>query len=829
MPSHAFWLDQSTKFVGRQTELDEVVRLLGDPKCRLITLVGVGGIGKTRLAQRVADKARECFADGACIVLLQPVETHARLLTAVADAMGMPLSGGVPPEQQILHYLTSKELLLVLDNFEQLRHVADFLTRIMQQSERVKLLVTSREALNLQEEWLYWLYGLPVPKSHERNRLEAFDALRLFVERARQMRPSFSLADERAGVVRICQLVEGMPLALEMAAAWTKTMRCAEIAAEIQRSLTFLSADFHGMVPRHRSMHAIFSHTWERMSPEEQSLFRQLSIFRGGFDRTAAEAVAGATLPLLTSLLDRCLIRRGANGRYHIHELLRQFGAEQLDEAEAAATAAAHCDYYIQYLADRKAGLAAHAQLAASEQVEVELENIRTAWQYAVEHRLADELAMASTPYYLFCQIQSRYMESLNSAEQAAAVMEEIGDQAQVAQIYVWWGWSMVRIGQFAQAQHVSDVSQALFEEMELVPASCMGSHPGTLVMVLHLLDGRYEEAEVVGEALKRQLLACNDTHNLATTCYELASAYASLGQYGKARENARLATHACEKVGDHWLQAYCLVEWGKIAVLTRQYAEAKSRFREALEIREKFNDPEGKALIFVQLAEIACVEQEYASARHFCEQSLKLYQDLNDQGGLAAAQRGLGQIALRLDEPTQAATYFRHALGIAATINFVPLVLSILLDISDLLIAYQLRQRAHEILYTVLRHPAITVQQHQIAHEILDVSVENVENVENAEPDDLDTLVMILRSELLDFVRKQQTAPPRLADPLTERELEVLQLIARGFTNPEIADALVISVGTVKAHTNRIYSKLQVHNRVAAIEQARGHGLLEH
>ncbi|MFN2202989.1 MAG: LuxR C-terminal-related transcriptional regulator, partial [Caldilineaceae bacterium] len=299
-------------------------------------------------------------------------------------------------------------------------------------------------------------------------------------------------------------------------------------------------------------------------------------------------------------------------------------------------------------------------------------------------------------------------------------------------------------------------------------------------------------------------------------------SAYGGLGQVEKARENAQLATRACDDVGNAYLKAYCLVEWGKIAMVTQRYAEAKSHFRAALEIREQFNDPEGIALALVQLAELARLQNEFVIARDFCEQSLSLYRDLNDQGGLAAAQRGLGQIALQLGRSQEAAMYFRNALITADAINFSSLVIAILLDIADLMMANCMRQRGCDILRFVHSHRAATNHQQQVANAMLDGDCGDQDRTETM---DLPTLIILLRSELQDFAPLAQENGP--IDPLTEREYEVLLLMAQGLSNPEIADELVVAVGTVKAHTNSIYSKLLVRNRVAAIEEARARGLL--
>ena len=279
------FLQQPTPFIGRTAEVSEITGLLTDPNCCLLTLVGLGGIGKTRLAIQAARQLQAHFTHGVHFVPLQPVRSANFLVSAIADALDKPLPGPAEPETQLSNYLHDKEILLILDNFEHLlpQGGAEQLTRILSRAPKLKLLVTSREVLNLQEEWLYPVRGLPFPKNGQTDRLETYDAVRLFVERAQRVRRDFALAEEQAGVVRICHLVEGMPLALEIAASWTKTVSCEVIAGEIERNFNFLTTELRNMPERHRRMQAIFDQSWKLLTTAEQDVFKQLSVFQGGF------------------------------------------------------------------------------------------------------------------------------------------------------------------------------------------------------------------------------------------------------------------------------------------------------------------------------------------------------------------------------------------------------------------------------------------------------------------------------------------------------------------------------------------------------------------
>ncbi|MBI1877997.1 MAG: XRE family transcriptional regulator [Chloroflexi bacterium] len=320
----------ATPFIGREKELADITRRLKDPTCRLLALIGPGGIGKTRLAIRAAQHLVDAqpteliFVHGIIFVPLTPVSSLGGLVAAIAEAANFTFYSNVPPQQQLLDYLREKEMLLVLDNFEQLltppegedASGVDLLAEILAVAPAVKLLVTSRETLNLQEAWFHPIAGLAFPEllpapSAERTvaEVEAYDAVRLFVQSARRAQVGFSLAAEQKSVVRICRLVEGMPLGIELAAAWLKTLACDQIAHEIERSLDILSTRLQNMPERHRSMRAVFEHSWRLLVEAEQAVLQRLSVFRGGFQYQAAESVADASLMTLAALVEKSLLQ----------------------------------------------------------------------------------------------------------------------------------------------------------------------------------------------------------------------------------------------------------------------------------------------------------------------------------------------------------------------------------------------------------------------------------------------------------------------------------------------------------------------------------------
>lgn len=348
-----------TPLIGRERELKDLARLLFHEGCRLISLIGPGGIGKTRLALALTLQADDTLDDGAVFVALQGVSDAGEILPMVGEALGIPQSSAEAPDAQALDVLEGMHALLVLDNVEHVPDAAETVRTILGRAPGVQVLVTTRQAMNLQGEWRYEVQGLGVPAVSRDDAADA-DAVRLFAHRARQARTDFSLERDLPSVVRICELLDGSPLAIELAASWTSTLDAAEIVEEIMRNLDFLSTTQRDVPERHRSMHAVFEESWRLLDEADRAAFARLSVFRGGFSREAAQAVAGTTLPVLSSLVDKSLLRRAPDGRFEMHELLRQFAGARLEETPEAVEQAmeAHGRYYVGMLVARRDDLA---------------------------------------------------------------------------------------------------------------------------------------------------------------------------------------------------------------------------------------------------------------------------------------------------------------------------------------------------------------------------------------------------------------------------------------------------------------------------------------
>jgi predicted ATPase/DNA-binding SARP family transcriptional activator len=342
-----------TPLIGRESDLERVGALLEDPGCRLLSVVGPGGIGKSSLSLRVAAKQVGSYRHGVYLVPLAGVASPRELPSAIAAALGLELLGQSDPEQQLIHILDNQHLLLLLDNFEHLLPETSLLTDILRQAPRVSLLVTSRQRLNLRAEWVFPLAGLPFPDADTDPEAHSYAAVQMFLQTARRIQAKFTLLEsDWPHLARICRLVEGTPLAIDLAASWTRLLSPAEIAAEIERGMDILATAPRDLPDRHRSMRAVFDHSWNLLSASERRVLRRLSVFRGGFTRQAAEEVAGGSLPLLSALIDKSLLRleprSGDMQRYDLHELVRQVAyARLLDAGEACQTNGRHLDYYL--------------------------------------------------------------------------------------------------------------------------------------------------------------------------------------------------------------------------------------------------------------------------------------------------------------------------------------------------------------------------------------------------------------------------------------------------------------------------------------------------
>lgn len=838
---------RQTSFVGRALELTELTELLAAPNCRLVTIIGPGGIGKTRLALEAAEAVRETFAEGTAFVSLQALSAEESIAPAIAVAVGCTLLGQGDVRDQVARYLRPARMLLVLDNFEHLLGEAAWLGELLAEAPGLRMLVTSREALNLREEWRYPLAGLGVPAG-DGDDPEQSEAVRLFVERAQQVRPDFAFEPERDGVVQLCRITEGLPLALELAAAWVTTLSCADIATEIEQNIAFLATDLRNVPARHRSMQAAFDHSWALLTEAERLVFQRLAVFRGGFSRAAAEQVAGAALPILSSLVDKSLVRREAAGRFQLHELLRQYADEQLCAApeEAARSYAAHREYYVAFVAARFNSITGGAQRVALSEIATELDNIRAAWRGAVTAGDTEGLGRVAHTLTLFFDFRARYREGWALLEDGLRVLRAADPSPLVDRTYAAMLVDAVRLNhRLAQLPAM----RAVLAEAEACYGRLAGPlPPGQMTdpqlwrALLTLIDGHYAEAARLGAEVIRRNTADDRPGNLPSAWWMRAAATMWQQDLDAAGQYARHCSEAAIAVGDRWQLAYCHNMQGHVATARGDYAEARQHYEASYAMREEFNDPEGMGTGLTHLAKIAALQGAPDEAERLYRTSLAIARGIGDQITTANALNGLGMMACATGDYVAAGRHLAEGLSLMAEARLMRLLLTFLASAGDWLLQTGRPAEAAATLALAQTHPASDHETRARARQLLatiagvlppeDYAV-LVERNQGVDPSDLAAQLIPMLTALPVAEAAPPSAPPApaaassLAEPLTTRELSVLELLAAGRSSQEIADELFLSVNTIRSYSQDLYGKLGVGSRTQAVARARELGLL--
>lgn len=665
-----------TLFVGRAKALADVAELLADPDCRLVTLLGPGGIGKTRLALQAASDQVGLWAHGVAFVALDTLSTADLLAPTVAEALRFRFHSQGDPEQQILDFLREKELLLVLDNMEHVLEGCDFVARILRHAPGVTLLVTSRERLSLREEWVYELEGLRVPECPQDDDLETFSAVALFVLTARRARRQFLLSEETAAdVVRICQLVEGLPLAVELAAAWMATHSGEEVIREIERNLDLLSTSMRNMPERHRSLRAAFEHSWDLLSERERAAFARMCLFQGGCEANAARQVTGAPAGLLAGLVDKSLVRRNAGGRYELHRLVRQYGAEKLDEMPQHRNEAERllCEYYARFVHDRAGELRGGKQVEALAAIAAEIENVRLAWQLALGSGNVEAMGRSLAGLGTFYAIRSWHQEGAQAFGRAAdglvgrqAELEANAPAAEAAVLeacLAWQGYFVHQLGEIDRAQELVERS------LEALPRHGARREKAFSLLALAqiLCFGRNEYAEA--ERLYRESL---DLYQGLGDLYGSAQALDGLGDIA-ARQGKHDEAQACyeeglalrREIGDLWGLSASLGSLGGLAGRRGAYDEAQRWFEESLQIGRALDNLRGVAASLHNLSTLAYLRQEYGTAKRLRRETLEICRQIGYRWGIASSLKSLGDVAYRLGEYGEARRFLSESLVI--------------------------------------------------------------------------------------------------------------------------------------------------------------------
>jgi predicted ATPase len=752
---------QSTPFVGREAELAELDRLLADPEVRLLTILGAGGMGKTRLALEAAAAQLDRFEHGVFFVSLASLKSVEALVPTVAEALDFSFYEGGEPRQQLLDYLEQKAKLLVLDNFEHLLDGVDLVSDITRTAGQVRVLSTSRARLNLQGEHLFYLEGMDVPDretpAESLAEVSRSSAVKLFLQSARQARPGYEpAAADLKHAARICSLVGGMPLGIVLAAGWLGMLAPAEIESEIEAGLDFLETDLRDVPERQRSMRAVFDYSWKLLTAREQGLMQALSVFRGGFAREAAQQVAGATLRELRGLVGKSLLQPDTAGRYGIHELLRQYAVEQLERvpAEKEAVQDRHCTYYAGFLRQREADLTGRGQKQALAEIGAEIENVRTGWDWAVGRGKVEEIDHPLDSLAEFYRIRSRFEEGEKAFARAVRMLRGLQEQSACQpevrrRCNLLTGKALTRQGVFCdyldrweEARRLLGEAVALLRDLD--------ARRETAYALYFLGQAAQRSFVVEGEPLYREALAVfreiDDRRGIAfclrglegverhrgemstakqlaqeslAICRELGNqaeiatglgftsfAAWTLGDYEEAQRQSREALALCRELDNREGTVDMLQILGCAALGLREYAEARKVWQEGLALSRELGSSIWSAHMLHNLAELANVVGDHAAGMVLSKETLAHAQRLGSPRMMGLAWRVLGEATSGLGDLGRSRRCFYRALTATRAAGETVRNPFILVGIAALLAAEGEEERALELLALVLHHP---------------------------------------------------------------------------------------------------------------------------
>lgn len=659
--------EPTTSFVGRSRELISIAELLQRKDVRLVTLVGLGGSGKTRLALEIARRSGESWRDGAAFISLAGIATRDGLVQGIADGLGVILVGHDASEA-LQNALRSRELLLVLDDMDASLSAAPYLVTLLENAPGLTLLVTSREALQVSGEWLVDPGGLNTDEGGDAGTPGSSDALKLFVQRSARVSPQIVFSPkELVTVADVCRRLEGLPLAIELAASWLRLLSVSELAGQLQLDSAVLTTELRDVPERHRSVWRVMAHSWERLSDAEQSVLTRLTVFRGSFSLEAARAVAGAELDLLLGLVDRTLVRRRAAGRFALHALISQYARLHGPAEDLADARTAHMKFFTGLLERVAVDLKGRDVPAGLELVQQELADVEAAWDHAAQQLDLHALASAREALEYFLYYRARFTTGSRLFGMAAAALA--GAQGTEAQRLR--GWMLLHQSDHERLNsRLQPARQLLNEALSTLQVwgseldlAYVGLAEGTMLRQA----GNYAAAEAKLQAVLEVATADGDNYLAGSAHNGLGTVLADgRGDVEQAEEHYRLSLAAHRRVDNLEGITGALVNLGACRFELDDLSEAERLWTEAAEVCSLLGYRQREAAILNNLGSLAEERGDEDVAQLQYERSLRMRREIGDTAGIARVLPNLGRLANRRQDHAQARVLFQESLDVS-------------------------------------------------------------------------------------------------------------------------------------------------------------------